>query len=149
MKVLVQRVLHARCDVQDKTPVEIGKGLLLYVSFREGDTAALLTKMAQKVAKLRIFSDEQGKLNLSVLDQNLAILAVSQFTLEANTSKGHRPSFTDALAPSEAQHLFELFVEALKAQVKVVKKGYFQEHMNISSNNDGPVTVMLESRDAL
>ncbi len=148
MKVLVQRVLQARCEVLNAPVVEIDEGLLLYVSFREGDQANLVTKMAHKVAHLRIFSDAQGKLNLSVLDHSAAILAISQFTLEADTRKGHRPSFQNALEPSSANALFELFIEALKTHVKVVKKGYFQEHMNIVSNNDGPVTVLLESRDA-
>ena len=146
MKVLVQRVLDARCEVKDQAPVTIQAGLLLYVSFKHGDTLKEVTKMAGKVAKLRIFSDADDKMNFSVVDEGKAILAISQFTLEANTEKGHRPSFTNAMAPEDAQAMFEHFIHALASYVKTVKKGFFQEHMNIISNNDGPVTVLLESR---
>ena len=146
MKVLVQRVLSARCEVTAQPPVSIDAGLLLYVSFKQGDTLKDVTKMTGKVAKLRIFSDADDKMNFSVMDESKAILAISQFTLEANTEKGHRPSFTNAMAPEDAQAMFEHFVHALASYVKTVKKGFFQEHMNIISNNDGPVTVLLESR---
>ena len=145
MKVVVQRVLEAHCDVAGKPTVSIGPGLLLYVSFRREDTVMQCAKMAQKIAKLRIFSDAQDKLNLSAHDLGKEVLVISQFTLEGNTQKGHRPSFTEAMNPVEAERLFSVFVEDLRALLPTVKKGFFQEHMNITSNNDGPVTLLLES----
>ncbi len=147
MKVLVQRVNHAACVVDGKTIGEIGEGLLLYVGFRQGDDASSLPKMAKKVANLRIFEDKQGKMNLSVLDTSKAVLSISQFTLEAATKKGHRPSFTDALEPIQAEKLYDAFNRLLNQEGLSVETGSFQAMMQIHSINDGPVTLLLERRD--
>lgn len=144
MKVLVQRVTNAKCIVGDETIGAIKQGLCLFVSFRTGDTSDLLPIMAKKIAKLRIFEDDQGKMNRSLSDLNLSILSISQFTLEASTKKGHRPSFTDALEPAKAEAYYDLFNDALKKEGIHVETGSFQAHMQIQLINDGPVTLMLE-----
>lgn len=148
MRVLVQRVKEATCLTESHAPVSIGSGLLLYVSFRAGDDAAIIPKMAKKVSHLRIFSDADDKLNLSVLDRQGEILSISQFTLEGDARKGHRPSFTNAMAPQEAHRFYQLFNDELRRYGVTVKAGYFQEAMDIVSINDGPVTLWLDS-DAL
>ncbi len=145
MKVLVQRVSQASCVVGGKTHSAIGAGLALFVSFQKGDDASLLPWMAKKVANLRIFEDSEGKMNVSVTDTGGEILSISQFTLEAKTQKGNRPSFTGAMPPTEANALYEQFNEMLRRQYAVsVATGAFQEHMDISLINDGPVTILLE-----
>lgn len=147
MRVLVQRVKEATCLTESHAPVTIGEGMLLYVSFRVGDDVSLVAKMAKKVVHLRIFSDASDKLNLSILDKQYDLLSISQFTLEGDTRKGHRPSFTHAMPPQEAAHFFQLFNDELRRYDVTVKVGYFQEAMEIVSTNDGPVTLWLDSDD--
>ncbi len=144
MKVLVQRVKKAECLVDGTSHARIGRGLLLFVSFREGDEKDLIPQMAKKVADLRIFEDEEGKMNHSVKDLDLEILSISQFTLEADTRKGNRPSFTKAKAPQEAELHFHAFGEALEAEGLTIYEGVFGARMEISLVNDGPVTILLE-----
>lgn len=144
MKVLVQRVKSARCMVSNETIGAINEGLLLFVSFSANDTLESLPKMAKKVTHLRIFEDEAGKMNHSVLDFNYSILSISQFTLEAQTKKGHRPSFTNALNPTDAALYYDQFNALLKQYGILVETGSFQNHMTIELVNDGPVTIMLE-----
>ncbi len=145
MRVLVQRVKEATCFTQTHSPVSIGAGLLLYVSFRSGDDVSLLPAMAKKVTHLRLFSDAHDKLNDSVLDRGFEILSISQFTLEGDLRKGHRPSFTNAMPAQEARRFFQVFNEELRRYGLTVKEGYFQEAMDIVSTNDGPVTLWLDS----
>ena len=144
MKLVVQRVRQAQCVVEGKTVSAIDEGILVYVSFRSGDSAALIPKMAAKTAKLRIFEDKEGKMNRSLLDTKGEALIVSQFTLEGDARKGNRPSFTQALNPGEAATLFKTYVEALKEEAVPVKTGQFQREMLIHSVNDGPVTILIE-----
>ena len=145
MKVVIQRVSEATCTISSETTARIEEGLCLFVSFAKGDTEALLAPMARKISHLRIFEDKQGKMNLSVKDIKGEILSISQFTLEANTKKGHRPSFTDALEPKEAKRLYDTFNAYLADEGCSVQTGSFQEHMLISIQNDGPVTILLSS----
>jgi len=144
MKVLVQRVKEASCIVEEKEIAAIGKGYLLFVSFHQDDDTSIIPKMAKKVANLRIFEDEDGKMNHSIKDLNLQILSISQFTLEAKTRKGNRPSFTEALDPAKAETYYHLFTEALEEEGLFVYEGAFQARMDIKLVNEGPVTILLE-----
>ncbi len=148
MKVLVQRVKKAHCYIDNAHFSGIDTGLLLYVSFHQSDTVSLIPKLAEKVAKLRIFEDAQGKMNLSVKDIGGSVLSISQFTLEASTQKGHRPSFTDALAPDQASAFYDTFNDALQRLGIPVARGEFAAYMAIESINDGPVTILLERRNS-
>jgi D-tyrosyl-tRNA(Tyr) deacylase len=131
--------------VEGETIASIGRGLLLYVGFGHTDGEADLAWMAEKAAHLRIFEDEAGKLNRSILEAGGEVLAVSQFTLYADARKGRRPSF-DASAPADrARPLFEKFVDKLAAQHLIIRAGRFQAVMQVFSVNDGPVTLLLES----
>ncbi|MBI2836656.1 MAG: D-tyrosyl-tRNA(Tyr) deacylase [Chloroflexi bacterium] len=145
MKALLQRVSRASVSVNGQVVGEIGTGLVVFVGIAKGDTAEDARYLAEKAAGLRIFSDEQGKFNLSVLDVKGEMLAVSQFTLLADSRKGRRPSFTDAAPPDEAESLFEQFVAISKAAGLKVQTGRFQQHMLVRIENDGPVTIMLDS----
>lgn len=123
---------------------EIGAGLLLLAGFASGDEDEALRWMADKVAKLRIFADEEGKMNLSVADMGGALLVVSQFTLYGDTSRGRRPSFVDAAPPAQAEELYERFVSMLRETQLRVETGEFGAMMEVSLTNDGPVTLILE-----
>ncbi len=146
MRVLIQRVLSASVAVDGKTKGEIGLGLLLLVGITHSDTQTIEDRMADKVVKLRIFSDEQGLMNKSILDVSGALLAVSQFTLYGEAKKGNRPSYTDAARPELAAPAFDRFVTKLAARVgKPVPTGVFGADMKVSLVNDGPVTIWLDS----
>ncbi len=147
MKVLVQRVKQAQCLVNSEIVGSIEQGLLLYVSFSASDTLEILPKMAKKVTHLRIFEDEAGKMNHDLIDFHYSILSISQFTLEASTKKGHRPSFTNAMNPTDANAYYDQFNQLLREYGVNVQTGAFQETMAIASVNDGPVTIMLEEGD--
>lgn len=147
MKVVIQRVLNASLSIDQRVCSSIGKGYLLLVSFTNGDNEEISKKMAEKISKLRIFDDENGKTNLSVFDVNGEILSVSQFTLYANLRKGNRPSFIDALIPSEADKLYKYFNECLKELNLPPKTGVFGADMKINLINDGPFTVILDSKE--
>ncbi len=148
MKILIQRVKTAACIVDGCTTGAIGAGLLLFVSFNKADTPELLPKMARKVAHLRIFEDAEGKMNLSLKDTNPQVLSIPQFTLEAKTKKGHRPSFTEAMPPDKATEYYETFNAYLEREGISVETGAFQAHMDIKLTNDGPVTIILERTNA-
>lgn len=144
MRVLVQRVSHASVTVNQQTISSIGKGLLILLGIGHGDGEEQAQFLAEKVANLRIFEDEQGKTNLSVLDVKAGAIVVSQFTLYADTRKGRRPSFIDAALPEVAAPLVERFVGLLQSQGVPTQTGQFDAHMHVEIHNDGPVTIWLE-----
>lgn len=144
MRVLVQRVSHASVTVNQQTISSIGKGLLILLGIGHGDGEEQAQFLAEKVANLRIFEDEQGKTNLSVLDVKAGAIVVSQFTLYADTRKGRRPSFIDAALPEVAAPLVERFVGLLQSQGVPTQTGQFGAHMHVEIHNDGPVTIWLE-----
>lgn len=144
MKVVLQRVKNAKCTVDGKITGQIECGYLLLVGYTHTDTDEINQKMAKKIANLRIFEDENGKMNLSIKDVGGNILSISQFTLYANTEKGNRPSFVEALTPDEAKKLYLNFNEELRKYDLEVGEGVFGAHMDISLLNSGPVTIMLE-----
>lgn len=143
MIALIQRVAGAAVRVDDAEIASIGKGILALVAVERGDTDAEAERLAERVAAYRIFSDAQGKMNLSLKDVGGELLAVSQFTLAADTNSGLRPSFSSAAAPDEGRRLFERFVEHA-AQHAPVKTGRFGADMKVSLVNDGPVTFWLQ-----
>ena len=145
MKVVVQKVSHASVAVAGEVLAEIKTGLMLLVGVKTGDTEAEADYLANKIAKMRIFEDEQEKLNLSVQDIGGEILSISQFTLLAQTKKGNRPSFIEAARPAEATALYHYFNEALRAQGLPVGEGQFGAQMAVSLINDGPVTIVLDT----
>jgi D-aminoacyl-tRNA deacylase len=144
MRVLIQRVSKASVTVEEQTISSIGKGLLILLGIGDGDGEEQVNFLAEKVANLRIFEDEQGKTNLSILNVNGEAIVVSQFTLYADTRKGRRPSFTDAAVPDLAEPLVNRFVELLRAHGVPTQTGVFGEHMLVEIYNDGPVTIWLE-----
>lgn len=150
MRALIQRVKHASVTIDGVVKSSIEKGLLVFVGFAEGDTEGLIEPIAKKLSGLRIFEDENEKMNLSVSDVDGEILVVSQFTLYADCKKGKRPSFTNAMAPSLANEYYEKFVKLLESITeKEVKTGEFGADMKVELLNDGPVTIMLDSKEIL
>lgn len=144
MKAVIQRVRNADVKVDDKTTGEIGQGLLILLGVGPEDTEKIADELVQKICKLRIFRDEEDKMNLSVKDIDGEILVVSQFTLYADCQKGNRPSFVNAAPPAKAEALYEYFKEKCKAEVKNVQCGIFGADMKVNLLNDGPVTIILE-----
>lgn len=144
MRVVYQRVSRAEVRVDGKVVSRIGKGALLLVGVAKSDDSETARWMAQKIAGLRVHDDEDGKLNLSLLDIGGEVLAVSQFTLLGDCRKGKRPSYTEAASPEVAEPLFIRFVDFLREQGVPVQIGAFGEHMEVELVNDGPVTVLVE-----
>lgn len=147
MKALLQRVSKASVTVDGEVVANIGRGLVIFVGISKGDTERDAQYLARKTVDLRIFPDSEGKFNLSALDTSGELLVVSQFTLLADARKGRRPSFTEAAPPQQAEALFQLFLEFLRQSGLKVESGRFQEHMHVEIHNDGPVTILLDSRD--
>ncbi len=147
MKALLQRVTTGSVSLGDEEVGRIGRGLVVFLGVASGDTEKDAQYLAQKIANLRIFSDEEGKFNLSALDIGGELLLVSQFTLLADTKKGRRPSFIEAAPPAQAEELFEYFVEQVRATGLKVETGRFQQYMQVEIHNDGPVTILLDSRE--
>jgi D-tyrosyl-tRNA(Tyr) deacylase len=145
VRAVVQRVKSARVDVAGRAVGEIGKGLLVFLGIGQGDSEKDSEYLANKIAHLRIFSDERGLMNLSVVDDGGAALVVSQFTLWGDCIKGRRPSFTRAASPERARDLYEHFIQAVRAIGVPVSSGLFQEMMEVHLVNDGPVTILLDS----
>ncbi|REK15810.1 MAG: D-tyrosyl-tRNA(Tyr) deacylase [Planctomycetota bacterium] len=148
MRACVQRVSEASVTVDGEVCGQIGLGLLVLLGVAEGDTAADASTLADKIAGLRIFDDEAGKMNLALGDVGGAMLVVSQFTLLGDCRKGRRPSYANAAAPEVAVALYETFVDAVRAGGTSVATGKFREHMHVHLVNDGPVTLLLDSRRA-
>ena len=146
MKALLQRVTSASVSVASEVVGRIGRGLVVFVGVASGDTEKDAQYLAQKIASLRIFSDEEGRFNLSALDIKGELLVVSQFTLLADTKKGRRPSFIEAAPPAQAEEIFERFVEQARATGLRVETGRFQQYMQVEIHNDGPVTILLDSK---
>lgn len=144
MRALLQRVSKASVTVDGMVVSQIGKGLVVLLGVGHGDGEEQVRFLAEKTANLRIFEDEQGKTNLSVLDVKGEAIVVSQFTLYADTRKGRRPSFTDAALPEVAEPLVNRFVEALRGYGVPTQTGRFGAHMLVEIHNDGPVTIWLE-----
>lgn len=145
MKVIVQRVSSASCVVDDKIVGQIGKGFMLLVGFTHTDTTDNVLKMAKKVSGLRIFDDEDGKMNLDLKSVNGEILSISQFTLYGDATKGNRPSFVQSMPGESANKLYKEFNKVLKEQYMLhVEEGVFGAHMFLNPVCDGPVTIELE-----
>lgn len=144
MRVVIQRVNKAQVDIDGETVGKINKGFLLLVGIKEGDELEVVKKAADKISKMRIFEDETGKTNLSLKDVDGEILSVSQFTLLANTKKGNRPSFTQAMRPPKSKELWEDFNKELEDKGFHVETGHFGADMQVSLENDGPFTIVLD-----
>jgi D-tyrosyl-tRNA(Tyr) deacylase len=144
MRAVVQRVSQAKVEVEGRVTGEIGSGLMVLLGVAKPDTAADADALAEKIVQLRIFSDEAGKMNRSLLDAAGALLVVSQFTLYGDTRKGRRPSFDAAAGAEQARALYERFVESARAKGVRVETGVFQAHMAVSLVNEGPVTLLVE-----
>ena len=148
MKLVVQRVKKAEVKVDGNIIGKIDKGFLVLIGIKVGDTKEQADYLVKKLCNLRVFSDENDKMNLSLKDIGGEVMAVSQFTLYGDARKGRRPSFSDAARPDVANPLYEEFVEKLRAQGITVGTGEFGAHMMVELTNDGPVTILLESKKA-
>lgn len=146
MKIVVSRVKRAQVVVEEEIVAKIAKGLVLLVGFEANDTLKDMDYLAQKVINLRIFEDEFKKMNLNLKQVDGKILSVSQFTLAADTRKGNRPSFIEAMEPQQASDWFNRFNEILRSYEVEVETGIFQAEMNVEMENQGPVTILLESK---
>ena len=144
MKAVIQRVREAELSVEGKLISTIGYGLVVFLGIRSGDNEGLADKFAKKVSKLRIFEDENGKMNRSVSDVCGEVLLVSQFTLYGDCSHGNRPSFSDAEQPERAKRLYEMCAEKLRSTGLIVKLGVFGADMKIRQFNDGPVSIIMD-----
>lgn len=145
MKLVIQRVTHASVTVDNNVIGKIGKGYMVLIGVSDTDTKEIADKMLDKMIKLRIFEDENGKTNLSLADVGGELLLISQFTLYANCKKGNRPSFIEAGSPDHANTLYEYIIEKCKERVDVVEQGEFGAEMKVELLNDGPFTVILDS----
>lgn len=147
MRALIQRVAHAAVTVDGAVTGQIEKGYLVLLGVTESDTDSEVTLLADKLLKLRLFPDAEGKTNCSITDVDGALLVISQFTLCADCRKGTRPSFSHAAKPDEANRLYELFLSRCRAVIPHVNCGVFGAHMDVDLRNDGPFTVMLDTDD--
>ena len=147
MKALLQRVTSASVSIAGEIVGRIGQGLVVFVGVANGDTEKDAQYLAQRTVNLRIFADDAGRFNLSAVDIKGELLVVSQFTLLADTKKGRRPSFIEAAPPAQAEELFERFLEQVRTSGLKVETGRFQQHMEVEIHNDGPVTILLDSRE--
>lgn len=144
MRLVIQRCDRAAVSVEGKTVGEIGAGLLVLLGIGKDDSEADCERLCAKLTSLRIFSDENGKINLSLKDVGGSLLIISQFTLYADTRKGHRPNFLSAKEPGEAKRLYEYFTELCRKEFPTVETGIFGAEMKVSLINDGPFTIILE-----
>ena len=144
MKFLVQRVKNAKVDINTKTVGNIEKGFMVLIGITHTDTKEIADYLIKKLINLRVFEDENGKMNLSLKDVNGSLLLVSQFTLYADCSSGNRPSFTDAAKPDFANKLYDYIIKECKKKINIVETGVFGADMKVELINDGPVTIILE-----
>ena len=144
MKLVIQRVTDANVKINDKEVSRIGKGYLVLIGINHTDAKEIADYLVKKLVNLRIFEDENEKLNLSIKDINGELLLVSQFTLYGDCSRGNRPSFIEAARPEYAEELYNYFVKECKKEIKVVKEGKFGSYMKINLTNDGPATIIIE-----
>ncbi len=149
MRAVIQRVTEASVTVDGQVVGAIDRGLVILLGIRDGDEPADADYLAEKIVHLRIFNDDDGKMNRSLLDVQGSVLAISQFTLYANTRKGRRPSFVEAAPPERAEPLYEYFMEQLRQRGVRVEKGVFGASMLVKIFNDGPVTIIIDSDDRL
>lgn len=149
MKFVIQRVTSASVEVEEKIVGKIGKGFLVLIGIGKEDNEEIADKMIKKLIGMRIFEDENGKTNLSLNDVSGELLLISQFTLYADCKKGNRPSFINAGSPDEANRLYEYIISECKKEINIVEKGVFGADMKVSLLNDGPFTIILDSRDIL
>jgi len=149
LRTLSQRVSQASVSVEGQVIAAINQGFVVFVGVGRGDSDIDARYLAEKIANLRVFADESGKFNLSILDIGGEVLVVSQFTLFASTRKGRRPSFTDAAPPEEAEPLMDTFVQFLRTAGLRVDTGRFQQYMLVEIHNDGPVTIFIDSEERL
>ncbi len=147
MKAVLQRVGRASVEVDGKIVGECGMGLMILLGVAKGDTKLDAELLAEKILKLRIFNDENGKMNLSVVDTDGEMLVISQFTLLANYAHGNRPDYFDSAAPDEANELYEYFVSLVRPRVRHTGTGIFGADMKVSLVNDGPVTIVMDSEN--
>ena len=146
MKFVVQRVRNAKVEVEDKIVGKIEKGFMVLIGVKDTDTEQEADYLVKKLINLRVFEDEKQKMNLSLKDIKGELLLVSQFTLYGDISKGNRPSFIEAARPEKANELYKYIIEECKKQISKVETGIFQAHMLVKINNNGPVTILLDSR---
>ncbi|MBQ0065088.1 MAG: D-tyrosyl-tRNA(Tyr) deacylase [Firmicutes bacterium] len=147
MRLVIQRVKHASCTIDGVVHSKIEKGFCVFVGFTHDDTKELVSKMVRKLSKLRVFEDEEGKMNRSLEDVNGSILSISQFTLYASCKKGNRPGFTDAARPEIAIPLYDFFNEEIANTGIPVQTGVFGADMKIDLLNDGPITIIYDSKE--
>ncbi len=147
MKLVIQRVLSANVDTEEKTVGKIEKGFLVLVGIVNNDTFSDADKLIKKLINMRIFDDENGKTNLALKDVNGSLLMVSQFTLAADCKRGNRPSFTNAKEPAAAKEIFDYIVSECKKHIECVETGIFGAYMKVSLVNDGPFTIVLDSTE--
>ena len=147
MKLVIQRVKHASCTIEGEMVSRIDKGFMVLVGFGDGDNEETAIKLANKLIKLRVFDDGEGKMNLALKDVGGSILSISQFTLYADCKKGNRPSFSNALHPDYSKPLYLFFNDYLRKQGLEVGEGVFGADMKIDLLNDGPVTIIMDSRE--
>ena len=144
MKAVIQRVMNSDVQIDGETVGKIGKGLMVLLGVMDGDTKSDADKLVKKIPNLRIFEDENGKINRSIRDVGGEILLVSQFTLYADCSHGNRPGFTEAAEPGKAKELYEYVIEQCRREIPVVEQGIFGADMKVELLNDGPFTIILE-----
>ena len=144
MKLLLQRVLQARVEVDKTIKGQIDQGLLVLVGIEKNDDVTVIKRAAQRLLGYRVFADDDNKMNLNVMDIEGGVLAISQFTLAAQTGKGLRPSFSSAMAPEQAREFYALFIETLRQQYHHIETGVFGADMQVHLVNDGPVTFLLD-----
>lgn len=147
MKFVIQRVHNAKCEVHNTITGQIQQGFCVFIGVSQTDTEQIADKMIKKLLGMRIFSDTEGKTNLSLHDVNGELLLISQFTLYANCRKGNRPSFIEAGDPVLATHLYEYIIDHCRREIPVVQTGIFGADMQITLTNDGPFTIILDSED--
>jgi D-tyrosyl-tRNA(Tyr) deacylase len=145
MRAVIQRVLEAHVSVEGRTVGKIGRGLLVFLGVHRNDSERQAEKLSDKIVRLRVFNDIEGRMNLDLLATHGELLIVSQFTLYGQTAKGNRPSYSDAAPPAKALELYEFFIKCCRDRCTKVQTGQFQAHMKVHLINDGPVTLLCDA----